>query len=114
LNLLLDIAEADGEITKPEITYLKKVSQIFGFSNDDFERIVSYQTEGLTDPYKVLGVSQDTSFNEIKKKWKNLVINHHPDLLISQGMPEELVKKSLQRIKEVNNAWDIIKNKKMF
>jgi DnaJ like chaperone protein len=114
LNLLLDIAEADGEITKPEINYLKKVSQIFGFSNDDFERIVSYKTEGLTDPYKVLGVSQDTSFNEIKKKWKNLVINHHPDLLISQGMPEELVKKSLQRIKEVNNAWDIIKNKKMF
>ena len=114
LNLLLDIAEADGEITKPEINYLKKVSQIFGFSNDDFERIVSYNTEGLTDPYKVLGVSQDNSFNEIKTKWKNLVINHHPDLLISQGMPEELVKKSLQRIKEVNNAWDIIKNKKMF
>jgi DnaJ like chaperone protein len=112
LNLLITIAQADGKITIPEIKYLKKVGDIFGFSNADFERIYSSKSGVYTDPYQVLGVSRNATVQEIKRKWKQLAINHHPDRLISQGVPEDLIQKSTSRLKEINNAWDTIQNQR--
>ena len=112
LKLLIIIALADGKITIPEIKYLKKVGKIFGFSKEDFERIYSSKSGVSADPYQILGVSRDASVDEIKQKWKQLAINHHPDRLISQGIPEDLIHKSTSRLKEINNAWDTIQNKR--
>ena len=112
LKLLIIIALADGKITIPEIKYLKEVGNIFGFSEEDFERIYSSKSGVSSDPYQILGVSRDASIEEIKQKWKQLAINHHPDRLISQGIPEDLIHKSTSRLKEINNAWDIIQNKR--
>ena len=112
LKLLIIIALADGKITIPEIKYLEKVGNIFGFSKEDFERIYSSKSGVSTDPYQILGVSRDASVDEIKQKWKQLAINHHPDRLISQGIPEDLIHKSTSRLKEINNAWDTIQNKR--
>ena len=112
LKLLIIIALADGKITIPEIKYLKEVGNIFGLSEEDFERIYSSKSGVSSDPYQILGVSRDASINEIKQKWKQLAINHHPDRLISQGIPEDLIHKSTSRLKEINNAWDTIQNKR--
>jgi len=112
LKLLIIIALADGKITIPEIKYLKEVGNIFGFSEEDFERIYSSKSGVFSDPYQILGVSRDASIDEIKQKWKQLAINHHPDRLISQGIPEDLIHKSTSRLKEINNAWDTIQNKR--
>ena len=112
LKLLIIIALADGKITIPEIKYLKEVGNIFGFSKEDFERIYSSKSGVSADPYQILGVSRDASVDEIKQKWKQLAINHHPDLLISQGIPKDLIHKSTSRLKEINNAWDTIQNQR--
>ena len=112
LKLLIIIALADGKITIPEIKYLKEVGNIFGFSEEDFERIYSSKSGVSSDPYQILGVSRDASIDEIKQKWKQLAINHHPDRLISQGIPTDLIHKSTSRLKEINNAWDTIQNKR--
>ena len=112
LKLLIIIALADGKITIPEIKYLEKVGNIFGFSKEDFERIYSSKSGVSADPYKILGVSRDASVDEIRQKWKQLAINHHPDRLISQGIPEDLIHKSTSRLKEINNAWDTIQNQR--
>ena len=112
LKLLIIIALADGKITIPEIKYLEKVGNIFGFSKEDFERIYSSKSGVSADPYQILGVSRDASVDEIKQKWKQLAINHHPDRLISQGIPEDLIHKSTSRLKEINNAWDTIQKKR--
>lgn len=108
LNLLLFIAKADGIISPEEISYLKKVSIIFGFLENDFKRIYSLNMGNYMNPYQVLGVSEDTSIKNIKIKWKILAINHHPDRLIAKGMPEDFIEKSTARLQEINNAWDII------
>ena len=112
LNLLVIIAEADGKITNQEKLYLKEVSNIFGFSEQDFERICSSKLDKHIDPYQTLGVLKDTPFEEIKNKWKTLAMKHHPDKLIAQGIPQDIIETNTYRLKEINNAWDLIKNKK--
>ena len=111
LNLLIIIAKADGKITEPEILYLKQVSIIFGFSIEKFERIYSSSLGKTSDPYQILGVTSDTPILEIKNKWKILATNHHPDRLIAQGLPIDFIEKTTLRLQEINNAWDIIKNR---
>ena len=112
LNLLVIIAEADGKITNQEKLYLKEVSNIFGFSEQDFERICSSKLDKHIDPYQTLGVLKDTPLEEIKNKWKTLAMKHHPDRLIAQGIPQDIIETNTYRLKEINNAWDLIKNKK--
>ncbi len=112
LNLLVIIAEADGKITNLEKIYLKEVSNIFGFSEQDFERICSSKLDKHIDPYQTLGVLKDAPLEEIKNKWKTLVMKHHPDRLIAQGIPQDIIETNTYRLKEINNAWDLIKNKK--
>ena len=114
LNLLVIIAEADGKITNLEKIYLKEVSNIFGFSDQDFERICSSKLNENINPYKTLGVSIDTPLEEIKDKWKALAMKHHPDRLIAQGIPQDIIETNTYRLKEINNAWDLIKNKKCY
>ena len=63
----------------------------------------------MDNPYKILGVSENTPISDVKKIWKKLATKHHPDLLISQGMPRELIKQNTQRLTEINNAWETIK-----
>ena len=112
LNLLVIIAEADGKITNQEKLYLKEVSNIFGFSDQDFERICYTKLNTFVDPYKTLGVSKDAQLEEIKNRWKTLAMKHHPDRLIAQGIPQDIIETNTYRLKEINNAWDLIKNKK--
>ncbi len=111
LNLLLFIAKADGKISESEILYLKEVSAIFGFSNNDFDRVYRTNIENNLNPYEILGVSKEASKEEIKNKWKKLSIDHHPDRLLAQGMPVDFIKKSTSRLQEINHAWDVIKNR---
>ena len=112
LNLLVIIAEADGKITNLEKIYLREVSNIFGFSEQDFERICSSKLDKHIDPYQTLGVLKDAPLEEIKNKWKMLAMKHHPDRLIAQGIPQDIIETNTYRLKEINNAWDLIKNKK--
>ena len=109
LNLLVIIAEADGKITNLEKIYLKEVSNIFGFSEQDFERICSSKLDKHIDPYQTLGVLKDAPLEEIKNKWKTLAMKHHPDRLIAQGIPQDIIETNTYRLKEINNAWDLIK-----
>ena len=113
LNLLLFIAKADGIISPEEISYLRKVSIIFGFLENDFDRIYSSNMGNYINPYQVLGVSEHTPIKKIKSRWKILAINHHPDRLIAKGMPEDFIEKSTSRLQEINNAWDIIQKEKI-
>ena len=113
LNLLLFIAKADGIISPEEVLYLKKVSTIFGFLENDFDRIHSSNMGNHINPYQVLGVLENTPIKKIKSKWKLLALNHHPDRLIAKGVPEDFILESTSRLQEINNAWDIIQKKQI-
>jgi DnaJ like chaperone protein len=59
-------------------------------------------------PYEVLGVSPAASDAEIKTRYRELAREHHPDLLVSKGLPEEFLAASGRRLAAVNEAYETI------
>tara|TARA_Y100000590_G_scaffold254060_1_gene285362 strand:+ start:2581 stop:3309 length:729 start_codon:yes stop_codon:yes gene_type:complete len=108
LSNLFYIAEADGVISKEELSYLKSVSDIFKFSNKTFERIYETHLSKDSDPYKVLGVNRNDSDEKIRNSWIKLTKEHHPDNLIAKGMPPEFIEQATKEMSSINSAYDKI------
>jgi DnaJ like chaperone protein len=114
LDGLFSIATADGMIHEAELAYLKHVSDIFGFDEARFEQIAAqhvYLDDG-TDPYLVLGLMPGASNDEVRRVYRRLVAEHHPDRLIAKGVPEELIGVATARMAAINHAYQQITKRK--
>ncbi len=110
IGSLFHIAKADGVLHENEVAYLKRVAEIFGFDELAFERMrATYVGDNGNDPYSVLGVDPTASDEEARTAYRRLIREHHPDRLIAQGLPDELVSAATERMAAVNAAWDRIK-----
>ncbi|MGB7451936.1 MAG: DnaJ domain-containing protein, partial [Lysobacterales bacterium] len=66
----------------------------------------------LSKSYAALGLTSDASEQEVKKAYRKLVSQYHPDKLSSQGLPEEMMEIAKKRVREINAAYDKIKASK--
>ncbi|MDF2982402.1 MAG: DnaJ family molecular chaperone [Devosia sp.] len=110
LDSLFFIASADGMIHEAELDYLKNVSDIFGFDDARFEQLTSQHVlfDKGADPYIVLGLAPTAERDEVKRVYRLLVAEHHPDRLIAKGVPEELIDVATARMAAINNAYNQI------
>ena len=109
LHCLSTIATADGNLHRSEITYLKKVSDIFGINDRTFERITAIQTaSGDGYPFQILGLDHQVDDATLKTTYRALVRENHPDKLIAEGLPEEFIEMANKKLAAINNAYDQI------
>lgn len=109
LDALFHIAMADKVIHPAEVEYLRTVADIFGFSEVEFARIrASHLGTPRLDPYLVLGITPDISNDDLKKAYRRLVRENHPDTLIARGVPEELVQIANDKLAAINVAYQKI------
>jgi DnaJ like chaperone protein len=110
LDGLFYIASADGFVHEAELDYLTRVSDIFGFDDARFEQIASQHVVMDTgvDPYVVLGLMPGTNLAEVKRVYRMLAAEHHPDRLIAKGVPEELIDVATARMQAINQAYNKI------
>jgi DnaJ like chaperone protein len=106
LDGLFEIAKADGVLHPAEAAFLERVAEIFGFAPNEFRRIrASHFAPDKADPYLVLGVAYDASEEEIKRSYRRLVRENHPDSLIGRGVPEEFVRLANDKLAAINSAY---------
>ena len=109
INILFYIAEADGKVSNSELAMIKNIAQIFNLTDIQFEGIKeSRKGSDKLNPYIVLGCTSDDDFATIRKKYLQLSKEHHPDALISKGVPKEVIEESKKKMRAINSAFDKI------
>ena len=113
INILFYIAEADGEVSSSEIAMIENISKIFGLTQVQFNSIKeSRKGSDKLNPYIVLGSNTEEDLSSIRKKYIQLSKENHPDLLISKGVPPEVIEESKKKMRAINSAWGQIQKLK--
>lgn len=131
LEVLILGALSDGELHKNEESILLHIFTYLGFSPADYHHILSmvqgqqhYQQSGgaggqrfytqqnreeaLKEAYQVLNIDASASNSEVKRAYRRQMNQHHPDKLVSRGMPEEMVKLATEKTQEIKAAYELI------
>ncbi len=126
LEVQCSAAYVDGHLHPSEREVLERIRRRLRVRPVDFQRIEalvaaqfeSLRAEGgtggrakprLEDAYAVLGVSSEASDEEVKRAYRRLMSRHHPDKLVAQGLPEEMVAVATEKAKEISLAWERIR-----
>lgn len=109
LEGLFFIAKADGEVHPAELEFLQVVARIFGFSELEFESLAARHVgPDMDSPYTILGIDPTVDNVTLKKHYRKLVIENHPDKLMAQGVPHEFIAVATERVAQINAAYDRI------
>ena len=113
INTLFYIAEADGHVSDNEVIMIEDIARIFGLNQTQINGIKeSRKSSDKLNPYIVLESKPDDSLEEIRKRYIKLSKEHHPDILLSKGVPHEVIDESKAKMRAVNSAWDQIQKLK--
>ena len=123
LEIMVSTAMADGVLHAEEKKLLYQISDHLHYPRKFFERLLSmvqgqqhyaHNTQGsgrvtLKDAYAVLGVDEGASDGDIKKAYRRLMNQHHPDKLVSKGLPEEMMTIAKEKTQEIKAAYEDVK-----
>ena len=126
LEIQLAAALADGEISTNERALLLEVCEILDISSELFEQLLGrihaerdftqdqhqagvHPQRALQDAYAVIGVSADVSDAVLKKAYRKLMSQHHPDKLVAKGLPPEMMTLAKEKTQEIQAAYELIK-----
>ncbi len=126
LEIQIQGAYADGKLDKSEESLLLHICSLLKVSESEFRRLerriqveLGLQNKNNTslsvnDCYALLGVKKGDSDVNVKKAYRRLLNQHHPDKLASKGLPEEMMKLAAQKTHEIRQAYQVIKNARNF
>ena len=117
LEIQIQAAYADGVFDKSEHNALKYIAQKLHFPLHELENLIQQfsasksgtKQTSVDDAYKILGVDESLSDKEIKRAYRRLLAQHHPDKLVAKGLPEEMQKLANEKTHEIISAYEIIK-----
>ena len=113
INILFYIAEADGHVSSDEEDMIANIAYIFGLSQKQYQSIKeSRKSSDKLNPYIVLESQPTDDLQIIRKKYIKLSKEHHPDLLMSKGVPVEVINESKNKMRAINAAWDQVQKLK--
>ena len=121
MEYLINLAFIDKEFSSAELMITEDIANALKIKKQDFEKIINAfksfyanqadnQAVTLEDAYKTLGATSDDDMSIIKKKYRNLVKKHHPDIVTGQGANESIIEEATKKLQELNEAYELIKS----
>ena len=137
LEILIQAAFADGKLSQEEYVVLEKVAKPLGFRRRDLDYLISMfeaeirfrqrggqqrssqhspytETQSLDDAYRILGVSSSDDEKTIKRAYRKRMAEHHPDKLVSKGLPEQAMEIAKKKAQDIQSAYELVKQKRGF
>ena len=124
LELQVQAAYADGVLNAAEKKLLLEIFAALGFSRSEFHHLeamvraarswgggsrAAEQEPPLSADYKVLDIPQSAADDEVKRAYRRLMNQHHPDKLVAKGMPEEMIKVANEKSQQIRRSYERIK-----
>jgi DnaJ like chaperone protein len=118
LEIQINTAFSDRKLHPAEKNILYKIADELGISRSQLDHLFhlaggtpSPKTKkaAITEAYEVLGVAANATDDEVKKAYRRLMNQHHPDKLVSKGLPEEMIKLANEKTQEIKEAYDLIR-----
>ncbi|MEA2100056.1 MAG: DnaJ domain-containing protein [Campylobacterota bacterium] len=121
IGFFIQLTFVDGDVSEAEDEILQTIAQAFEFDPDayhaifdQFEKMMQNITPktNINDAYKLLGVNESDEMSVIKKAYRKLVRQYHPDIIKSQGKDEAYMQEATAKTQEINQAYEMIKESK--
>ncbi len=112
LDILLRVAQADGTLAPSEEALILSATQIFNFSGDHYNRIKSRYIDDMDRYYATLQCRPDSPEEEIKRQYRKMVQEYHPDKIASKGLPDEFTQFAGDKFREIQEAYEKIKQQR--
>jgi DnaJ like chaperone protein len=118
VGFLIQLASAGTGISSDEEKVLQTIVKELNISQDEYSAMLSkfqnmlktkQESMSLSEAYKILGVNENDDLNAIKKTYRKLIREYHPDILKSQNKDEEYMEKATEKTQEINQAYEVIK-----
>jgi len=125
LFFLVSLALADQKLEQEEHDALLHIATLLGFGRAQLEQLLRmaqaqehFHGQGgyspqpgtsLDDAYAALGVESDVDYKDLKRAYRKLMSENHPDKLIAQGVPEDMIKLATERSQEIQAAYEMIR-----
>ncbi|WP_298443609.1 co-chaperone DjlA [uncultured Ferrimonas sp.] len=121
VEIQIQVALADGEVQAAELRLLEMIAVELGFDRAQLEQMLARHKGGqhgqqagmnMADACQILGVSEQDELRSIKRAYRKLMSQHHPDKLASQGLPPEMAKVAQEKSQQIQAAWEYVRAQK--
>lgn len=107
LEYLFQLAKADGNIVKEEVSIIDRIAKTLGYAGAGYEHLkAKYLKIASKSEYAILGIKKDASWSEVKKAYRTLANEYHPDKQI--GATDEEKKVAKKKFQQIQNAYEKI------
>ena len=106
LAFLCEIAKADGSVVQVEVDRIRSIATWLSISPDEVDKLLHLGSNKIEDAYKVLGVSPDASDDEVRKAYRKMALQYHPDKVATLG--DDVKAAAEKKFKEINAAKELI------
>jgi DnaJ like chaperone protein len=112
IDVLLRLSVADGTLSESEERLISSAARIFQFSEQKYHELKSRYAPDVEKYYAILGTNSKASDDVIKRQYRKLVKEYHPDTIASKGLPEEFNKFANDKFREIQEAYEAIKEQR--
>lgn len=110
VHYLFGIAKADGDVSTLELNVITQIASMMGIAQTDFESVKNMFYRNVDSDYKILGLEETATDEDVKKAYRKMAIKFHPDKVAQMG--EEFQKGAKEKFQAIQEAYEAIKKRR--